>query len=509
MSAALRDRLRPRRGSAEPRLDGDRVVLDGRFDWVLDGAAEELERVAQALPGSERIGNVLLLRFGNSVGRLELPLLGTIEVVSGKWRDVDLERMLAELMDVACALPFAVTEPLGLPHERRRADRDEVLYHAFAYLRHALADDTSRSERLDTALAVIVRTPHELLARERRRVSADRGIRLDARSLQAIAMGASVGSDGELDLPALAGLVLDEPATRRSVDTPENRFVKAFLARCMAVVDRVRHLASERAEAVGRRLAASAEAIDRRLAPFARHPLWRTIGTMVHVPTSSTILQGRRGYRQVLGHHARLQLAAQVPLEPTQMRDLLELRNIADLYELWCFYRVVAVLQELLGPPATADRPRAEALGLVVPWDLEVRWASGIACRYNARFAAGAARSSYSLPLRPDIVVEIATGSAAGLHLFDAKFRVELIRDLGDDVDDVDVRGPVRDTLYKMHTYRDAIVDARTVRVLYPGNEEVFYPQRNGCNFDGIGAVPLTPTLGVAALRTVLEALVG
>jgi hypothetical protein len=175
----------------------------------------------------------------------------------------------------------------------------------------------------------------------------------------------------------------------------------------------------------------------------------------------------------------------------------------------YLFYRVVAVLQELLGPPATADRPRAEALGLVVPWDLEVRWTSGIACRYNARFAAGAARSSYSLPLRPDIVVEIPTGSAAGLHLFDAKFRVELIRDLGDDVDDVEVRGPVRDTLYKMHTYRDAIVDARTVRVLYPGNEEVFYPQRNGCNFDGIGAVPLTPTSGVAALRTVLEALVG
>ena len=88
------------------------------------------------------------------------------------------------------------------------------------------------------------------------------------------------------------------------------------------------------------------------------------------------------------------------------------------------------------------------------------------------------------MPLIPDIALRVTGGSNASLHLFDAKFRVHALTDVGlaaDDKDDADEKSAERAgsfkraDIYKMHAYRDAIPDARSVWILYPGGEFRFF----------------------------------
>jgi predicted component of viral defense system (DUF524 family) len=72
------------------------------------------------------------------------------------------------------------------------------------------------------------------------------------------------------------------------------------------------------------------------LRPIVHDPFWGGIGVMGHVPVGSTVLQRRRGYREVFGHFARLRLAARVPRDHRVVHRLLETKDIAELYELWC-----------------------------------------------------------------------------------------------------------------------------------------------------------------------------
>ncbi|MGR8935402.1 MAG: nuclease domain-containing protein [Gammaproteobacteria bacterium] len=57
--------------------------------------------------------------------------------------------------------------------------------------------------------------------------------------------------------------------------------------------------------------------------------------------------------------------------------------------------------------------------------------------------------------------------------------------------------GPCKpEDLYKMHTFRDALVNVIGAFVLYPGKQTRFYPvQANGAYFMGVGALPLRPEM--------------
>ena len=75
-------------------------------------------------------------------------------------------------------------------------------------------------------------------------------------------------------------------------------------------------------------------------------------------------------------------------------------------------------------------------------------------------------------------------GSKSHLHLFDAKFRVHGLADVGlagSDKDGDDEKAGERagsfkrGDIYKMHAYRDAIPDARSVWIMYPGGEFRFF----------------------------------
>jgi predicted component of viral defense system (DUF524 family) len=163
---------------------------------------------------------------------------------------------------------------------------------------------------------------------------------------------------------------------------------------------------------------------------------------------------------------------------------------------------------------------------LHVPWDLEVRWPNGTALFYNPRFARSQPeRYSYSVPLRPDIALHIPSGANAGLHLLDAKFRVDQITTvLGTSEDEspdeaaAERRGQFkRGDLYKMHTYHDAIPGARSVWILYPGTETRFFSVTGDVHeqasdlpglVEGVGALSCVPgSTGQAGISSLLRSL--
>jgi predicted component of viral defense system (DUF524 family) len=280
-------------------------------------------------------------------------------------------------------------------------------------------------------------------------------------------------------------------------------------------------------DSFARRLLAECGAMERLLIPIARDFLWQGIGKMTHVAASSTVLQQRRGYRAVYRYFVRSHLSARLPLSADLMRDLLEAKDVAQLYEIWCYFSIVHELETLLGRPSRAERPRANDFQIQVPWDFEVAWPNGIRVTFNPRFSRTGKRHSYSVPLRPDIGLEILNGPNSGLHLMDAKFRLERFDEVFAGAESIEAQiiqeerlGTFkRADLYKMHAYRDALSEARSVWVLYPGDTFQFFSanesEKSGCYspglpMDGVGAIPMQPgDFERVQLRTVLEQLIG
>lgn len=506
-----------------PRLDDGLPVLDHREDWKVTGPAEKVEEIAaDAGTVAEKIDDgVLFLTFGNAVGQISFPYLGRVKLESGKWDGRSFDCMLDEVARRSAELPYRAGETGAVPYSRVAADSTQILYHSFAYLRYALSDEPDPEERLHRAFDVIQRDPHREWEHKRESVDLGKAQRVDARSLHRIFQGASTYVPAESTQGASSPLAkalggnlpeeIEERQDRSTVDTPENRFAKAFLDQIKWIIDDVRQRAQTRGRSVlETRVERECEELEKRLRPISRHSLWTDVGQMVQVPSGSTVLQRRRGYRQLYRHYARLRMMTHLPLDEGEATDLLEAKDIAVLYELWTFFRLSSLVEDVLGPPEERlDVERSE-------WEAGVRtgttlrWPDGTELRYNPWFSPNSRQDqeSYSVPLRPDVALRVPDGPNEGLHLFDAKFRVDKLDEAVPDEEQAKAEEAERaeragefkrGDLYKMHTYRDAIPDARSIWILYPGTEARFYSV-NGTRWEDDGrSVPSVP-LGVGGL---------
>lgn len=524
--------IRAWKSGKRPELRDGRWRLRSEQRWVLEGPHDKLTEIKEGLPAgacTEVGSGALVLDLVNSVGVLDLPHVGPpVELYTGKLREEDFEALLADLTEVATSLPFAAGDPGSDRYARGTVPREEVLYHAFVYLRYMLSDRAPAETRLVPALELIQRMPYRRWRTERKEVGIEALRRVDERTLLDLVTRAGAAAHSESLSPAGAALAsrlggqlpetVSERRIRATIDTPENRFVKAFIGQAWGIIGRTRSAAARRRNAFEHGLVDDCDWMDAALRPIARHSMWEEVGTLTRIPFSSTVLQRRRGYRQVLRHFARIRLAPRIPLDRDEMRDLLELKDIALLYELWTFFRLADIIRDLLGPPTQAARPVGDAFDVFLKANRTFEWASGVRLAYNPSFsrARKPPYRSYSVGLRPDIALHVPDGRNCGLHLFDAKFRLQTLGEVGlagrtgdatadgesTDEKTAERRGDFRrGDLYKMHTYRDAIPDARSVWILYPGSEFCFYdasgsrppsksPENLPDEVKGVGAIP-------------------
>jgi len=515
------------------------MVLHGEKRWQIFGDPAWIPQAAAVLGRlvDEQIAGVLLISFGNTVGRISVPGLGMIEIISGKWSEDHFEQMLADIAQIATGLPFTMDQPTGFPYDRSVIARKDVLYHLFIYLRHILSPAAPRGEQLLPALQIILAQPHQRFESQRHTVRLAAASRIDARSLTRIAAGKGgvALAEGAAARTPLARVLqghlprsVDERQITHSIDTPENRFVQSFLQLSLGIIAQMRANLNDLPEAGAfrARIKADCDRMEQNLRPVAQHRIWDAVGPMTHLPAGSTVLQGRRGYREIYRAFVRLRLATHIPVDADTLRDILEARDIARLYELWTYFTMARLLEKLLGPPQQAISASAGRWQYQLQQKCEVRWAGGIRLRYNPTYRRGTgADRSYSVQLRPDIALHTG-GAEPQTHLFDAKFRLDPTTALPQDDEDADAdtvaieerRGTFKKAdLYKMHTYRDAL-KAGSVWILYPGSEGHFYTTAGthlklpGATLplplEGVGALALRPEPdGDAVLRTVLQKL--
>lgn len=282
-----------------------------------------------------------------------------------------------------------------------------------------------------------------------------------------------------------------------STDTSENRFIKHVLLDvegvCRAVLN----------EGVlsGTLLNQCSELLHLSRS-LLRRPFFQDIGALNAIPFSSPTLNTRHGYRDLYRIFMRSRLGAKHLFEDLAEDALVvELKDVSLLYEYWVFYKIATALL----------KPNALFLsrGAIVKEGRIANTAAVSDGVWTVHFNKTYSRKpggSYSLRLRPDIVIERAASVGSGsLHLMDAKYK-SVQHEVEDDDDDALLKtiGTVKPTdIHKMHCYIDAIEDSKTAMAVYPGDKFIFYPRdrtfppalrsSQAVSLNGVGAIPLMP----------------
>ena len=303
----------------------------------------------------------------------------------------------------------------------------------------------------------------------------------------------------------------------QSNDTQENRFLKFALHQIGKRYEKLR----QRIEAVrtaSDTMKAAMLATSETLKRLQHHPFFRTIGRFKGMSQESMVLQKATGYSLVYRTWNLLRRA--YSLNDGLYR--LQTKDIATLYEIWCFIEVSHIVKEQLHleDEDVEHHNRMEMNG-IFSWELGKGEHSRILFRkdgielaelvYNPKNAdkendnVGMKNLVVpTVPQKPDIVLQLTKNDLQqGMkmtYLFDAKYRIDG-RDNGVDT-------PPEDAINQMHRYRDAIYykdyDANTLKkeviggyILFPGDGDPdgvavskFYKTIKEVN---IGAFPLRP----------------
>ena len=302
-----------------------------------------------------------------------------------------------------------------------------------------------------------------------------------------------------------------------SNDTQENRFLKFALHQISKRYEDLR----QRIEAVktaSGTMKSAMLATSETLKRLQHHPFFRTIGRFKGISQESMVLQKATGYSQVYRTWNLLRRA--YSLNDGLYR--LQTKDIATLYEIWCFIEVSHIVkaQLHLDDEDVEHRKRMEMNG-IFSWELGKGEHSRILFRkdgvelaelvYNPKNADTENDNVGmkdlvvpTVPQKPDIVLQLTKNDLQqGMkmtYLFDAKYRIDG-KDKGVDV-------PPDGAINQMHRYRDAIYykdyDANALKkeviggyILFPGDGEPndvavskFYKTIKEVN---IGAFPLRP----------------
>lgn len=294
-------------------------------------------------------------------------------------------------------------------------------------------------------------------------------------------------------------------------DTPENRFVKRFIKELHTSIRKIEDsdIHHKYKEELLEKWEKFTELKSNIKMTLASRFFGEVNDTEFSYTFTSQVLLKREGYRELLQVHNDL-LLSKSPFF-TLIQEVINERNIADMYEFWCLFELIKRLSVFLECPY-------EECKLIIETHITgglkyTKTKVGIGeyqLIYNKRFTRKG--GSYSLTLRPDFTLQ------KGKHVlavFDSKFRfaeVENIAALMDEeetaIDEGDAEKIAkRADIYKMHTYRDAL-EAHSAVILYPGTKDLFYIKESGeqvtdydnvlsqiFNFeDGIGYLSFVPS---------------
>lgn len=246
-----------------------------------------------------------------------------------------------------------------------------------------------------------------------------------------------------------------------------------------------------------------------------RNPFFRTVGKFEGLKQESLILQRDVNYSKVF----RTYIILRKSFDLNDGLYRMETKDIATLYEIWCFIQVEKVVKELLadikGENVNTEHPNRQEMNGVFSHELKRGGQSRIVFKqgnitlaelfYNPQHGDNVdglqgiqGLRTYTVPQRPDIVLQLTKDDLQkGMqltYLFDAKYRVEIAGD---------TEVPPQDAVNQMHRYRDAIYYKRRESgpekevlggyILFPGNMKDSDKYRQSVDEVNIGAFPMRP----------------
>lgn len=310
-----------------------------------------------------------------------------------------------------------------------------------------------------------------------------------------------------------------------SSNTPENRFFKYAVQKTTRRFKKIKSFITTKfAYGISDNFRTELNNIEKQMDVISNNPFFNSISEFGGIKQESLVLQKATGYSSIYKSWVMLNSGLKF-LEGIQK---IELKNIADLYQIWCFLEVKNIIQSILGKEKPDDVDIAE----IHIDDFVFRIERGAKSRVSFRQSNGVLIDlfhdysynkdqnkevrSFTVNQRPDIVLRITKNDLKEnyilTYLYDAKYR--LISD--DRVDAPDL--PPEDAINQMHRYRDAIYYVNKSRnkpekevigayVLFPGSGDIEQvkssPYFKSIEDVNIGAFPLRPNDNYN--RTLLE----
>jgi uncharacterized protein len=444
----------------------------------------------------------------------------------------DIVELILEVDNVA-GLRFEAAEP-------REVAPSVLLFH----LRRLMAPDA-----LPLAVETIIRNPQTQLVESTKLIHPSHAANIDPAEVVNLAPVLPYnewGPAADLFL-GWSPLLLPEKEKTDILDTPENRYVKNFLTDLSNTCHWLKDVLIKAGKvSSGREVHYWEEMVD----DWLGWQSWKEVGPLSHIPSNSQVLLRRSGYREILEASISLQYGLSLPWERgLEIAGALgDIRPIYELYEYWCFFALRKVLRNICGHEA--DKPGSFYESSKKSLHINLR--KGRASRLRFTYSAGSNKArvslfynrlfnrnqflkgkdgSYSTAFRPDFSILVAVGRQKHWLHFDAKYSLNLEewkRQIGSsrapaageerDADNAAVGGSevfaadeveqVEDLelynkrdLYKMHTYRDAILKTRGTYILFPSTitDSIVYVRhpdtayREKFTIPSIGAFPLTP----------------
>ena len=487
--------------------------VDSAFDYILSNSGEiALRRMHLHRSPDERM---YTLSFRGYVGK------GWFDVTSGD-REIripfevrskkidyleDYPVMLADISEFSTSLLIGVNSPLygefGLGEVR-----NDTLYEDFMLLDHIFG-------RMDLvgAYNLACSNRHSEMRSVSEMVPVGIAKDIDPSDLVSMISGDNlVLMDGGPIMGAYAPILVSGRDCIDDLDTPENRVVKDLIVTVQRMVHQlISNPLSNGSSYIFNRLAEMRSDID----VMASDPWLNEVGDLGMISFGSTVLRSRAGYSELFSIYQMIGLG--VMFRQDDLEDLLRGQNnrVYQVYEYWCYTRLYHSLYEM--SDNKPDFPLDKVDGR---WTMSIRRGNSVefsiplddrrvdvTLHYNRKFDQRDGRfRSYSIEFRPDFTLMIRTDSDPGSRFiinFDAKYKAKPDNGGNPDQDDENLDPDCWEfDIYKMHTYRDALLHSFGSYILYPGRKGVMYPKplrdedwsgRDSLIIPSVGAVPLIP----------------
>ena len=422
--------------------------------------------------------------------------------------------MIADLSQHSLSLLFEVNSPLYQEFELDSRQK-ETFYEDFMFLEYLF-----RQDNLPSIFEYLSKNLHSQLKNHAETVPISFASNVNQNTLKNIISKPNnlFKSDSDLKIvDKLNGYLpseIDQIKHEDIIDIPENQFFKYFLEMIHELVDKL--LENSKEGYINDKLLYFSDEIEYYLSSkFFNH-----ISTMEYVPFNSKILQKKEGYREIFQYFLMLEFSFRLSWDEINNQFKGFEKKLSELYEYWCYFKLLKVLNDMsvckinfenvfklnkdnwsisiIKGVKSAKKFKLSLYG----YDIEIE------LFYNLRFSDRSKYRSYSLPFKPDYTMLVKLGDKHYYIHFDAKYRSELEiikvydiieseRQLDEEIkkrDDTEEKDRVfKDgDIYKMHTYKDSILETEGAYVLYPGNVTKQFFETNTI-IPSVGAFSLIP----------------